>query len=230
MRKLTTLTALLSSLTSLVILVYLLVGVNISGAVTIDTHSICRTIAPEGSKLICVEQTSEFLDTEEVAYILIKLFEVTTADKISYKIFDPNSAVVAESSKVSDGNYPESYEIISLEIAGQNRPAGAYTFKFYLNDQEALSGTFTITQDTSTCEAQDFYCCPDSKICISASEGVCGSGKCCENEENCKSLTSVLFTRREVPSCEEEGLNGCEDAVLVYDYTLHGEITPEQKI
>ncbi|MDP2906706.1 MAG: hypothetical protein Q8O03_02095 [Nanoarchaeota archaeon] len=219
-----------------ILLLSLLIRVGASSAITIGSYSVCRGIQEtEPGNLLapitCIEETSEFLSTDEAIYAVVKLLDIKDTDVISFKIWNPSNELIDDYSKTPTQNRTEIYDYRRLLIAGQNRPLGTYTVKLYLNGEEAQSSTFTISEDLSNlCEAQELYCCPTFKMCVSAKEGTCSSGRCCENEESCRPYSPNIFTRREVPSCEEEELNDCENVIMLYEYTLHGFIDPEQTV
>lgn len=222
---------------TLTILLFLLfISIGVSDEITLVSYSFCKNIQvtiPDDFTLpiTCVDPTSDFLTTDERAFIVLNILDVKDTDLIKLQVLDENDNVVDEVIKTLP-NLTKVYGYREFEIAGQNRPAGTYTVKMYFNDEEKFSDTFTITEDLSDlCEEQDLYCCPESKICVSSKEGTCSSGRCCENEGSCKTFSPNIFTRRDVPSCEEEeDLNDCGNVIMVYEYTLHGFIDPEQTV
>lgn len=192
---------------------------------------------PEGddySKPIeCIEQATEFTTTDTAVYIILKLSSLVQDDEVGYKIFNPSGIVIDDDSLIVLQNMSVWYDYREIRIADQNLQPGEYTVKINIKSNgvssEVVSDKFMIKEDLSDmCELQGFYCCPSTKICLSAQDGICDSGACCESEAKCVTYSSAYFSRREVTNCEEEGLRDCRKILRLYEYSLHGRIEPPQ--
>lgn len=206
-----------------------------SQSITLEEYWFCKSIEVTDytnlSMVInCVEEATEFLSTDNAVYIVVKLSSLVTGDKINYEINDPAGTSIISEEEIIPTDFGILYAYKQVNIASENRQPGEYSVTMYINDDEALIDTFTITEDPSvTCTGQGLYCCPSPNVCTSPATAICSLGTCCANEEQCKpfSLTG-LFSRTEVTNCEAEGLNECGEVIKLYDYNIHSAISPEQ--
>lgn len=220
-------------------LLALMIGIGIGSTATLDSYQFCKnvTVADENDwtdptkPKTCSEPASEFLTTDEAVFIVLKLSSLNASDEIAGTILDPSGTAIYDESQTITQDFDVMYIFRSIKIAEENRQPGTYTLKVYINGEEAASGTFTITEDLSAlCEEQGFYCCPSSKICLSAQEKDCLSGSCCTSEDQCVTYSPQYFSRKEITNCEEEGLNNCGKVVKLYEYSIHGKLAPPQAV
>lgn len=219
-------------------------GIEACSATTIDSYQFCRGMTPpEGddySKPIgCIEPATEFTTTDTAVYIITKLSSLVQDDEVDYKVSNPSGEVIDEDSLIVLQNISIWYDYREIRIADQNLQPGEYTVKININSNgvasEVVSDKFIIEEDVSDmCEPQGLYCCPSTKVCLSAQEGICDSGACCESEAKCVAYSSSYFIRREVTNCDTETmpdgskLQDCKKILRLYAYNLHGRIEPPQ--
>lgn len=211
-------------------------------ALLIDSIQFCRGIEFSDSEdftkpIHCIEPVSEFTTTDTAAYIIIKMSLLAKDDEAAYTVSDPSGVIIDEESRIIPQDMGVWYDYREIMIADQGLQPGTYSFKVYANGDEIGSSSFVIVEDVSgMCEPQGFYCCPSPKICISAQDGICSSGACCKDETKCVTYSPYgdYFSRREITNCEEEtdigggNLKGCQRVVKLYEYNIHGMISPSQ--
>ncbi|MCG2718575.1 MAG: hypothetical protein L6408_07065 [Nanoarchaeota archaeon] len=208
-----------------------------ASAATFDNLWICGVIdIPEGYidgnysiPIECLEEKTIFMNTDNAAYFVVKLSAAVAGDKIAHEITGPLGEDISTEIDFVVEDIDPLYAYKTLNIDGENRDVGDYTVKLYIQDVEVYSGTFTIEEDVSeTCEGQGFTCCDPNYVCISPKEGDCDSGKCCESEDDCVELSPSKLSRTEILDCGERDLPDCNKLVQLYEYNIHGTISPEQ--
>lgn len=208
--------------------------IKTASSTTLDSYQFCKTMQvadwTDFTKPVgCINPTSSFLTTDTAAYVVVKFSNLTEGEEIAYEIIGPSGVVIIYDSQTIPQNMSLWYDYRKMVIAEENREPGDYTVTIYVNGQKAVSGIFTINEEVSNlCETQGFYCCPSSKVCLSAKEGGCSAGFCCESEAKCVTFSPSYFSRREVTNCTEEGIKDCGKVLKLYEYDLHGKIAPPQ--
>lgn len=206
-----------------------------SGTTILDSYDICRTIditdQTNFSKPVkCVEPTREFLNTDEAVYVVAKLSLLEENDVVSYLVINPSGTNIIDDSVTVPINLSRRYDYREIKISSQSLPIGDYAVKISINGVEKASDSFKIIEDVPTqCETEGYYCCPSSKVCLSAIDGTCGTGEtCCEDESSCKTYSPNYFSRTEITNCEEEEIQDCGRVVKLYKYNINAKIDPPQ--
>jgi len=211
-----------------------LAAIGTLNAATLDEHWICAEVSGTEQEsfsdpITCVEETKTFLETDEQFYVVAKLSSVEAGTGILVEAKDSSGNSVYSSQQTIDQSYDPLYGFRKIRILENELKPGDYSIKLFINGAEELSDTFTIEPDLSeTCEAQDGTCCPSGYVCVSPKEGTCDSGTCCEEPTDCTTFSAFELQRREVTNCEKEGLVNCSRVVKLYEYSIHGVISPEQ--